>query len=425
MHAVTLFLLSITTGLLDDMTLSGTIRNEDGAAISGAKIDIYTAKPKVGVATICPSCYSDCEKSTTTDANGRFSIGGLDPSLLFRVLVLAPGHRSHLTDSMDPQFDDVDVKLEAYPKDLPDDRMLTGRVVDPDGKPVVGAVVYPLGAKSSERHLWGRLPDVDEASVTDVDGRFVITTREPKLGLDLRAYAPGFAVYSSRHFVMNGQEHEIQLQLGASVLGKLVYEGQPVGNRAVGMVQRNRSFQSFAGERVVGTDRDGNFEFTDLQPNEDYVLYTLCETNQELAKQDPPVQSLPVLKTHLLKTAFPGRSTEVGTLELVPGVSISGRIELPSGVERPAEVTVRLNRDPARDTCVATVGEDGEFHFHSLPAEIYSVIVTAPGFEIDAGRSAFQVTGPTQFGMRLRGDGRASMDITIPLQPVTTSESAD
>lgn len=130
MYASILFALGVVAVTFDGSTLTGKIQDENGMPIAGAIVDIYTAKPRVGAAITCPSCYRDCAKSTLTDAQGQFLIGELDEGLLFRVLVMAPGRRSRLTDWIDPQTSELDVRLEPVPIGLPATQILTGIILD-------------------------------------------------------------------------------------------------------------------------------------------------------------------------------------------------------------------------------------------------------------------------------------------------------
>jgi hypothetical protein len=420
-----MFLLLMFATILSEVgsggaTLTGIVRDEDGSTLADAKVHIYTAKPRVGPATTCPSCYRDCAKSTTTDAEGHFSIEQLDTGLLFRVLVMAPDRRSHLTDFTDPTANKIDVKLKHLPTDLPHDQMVAGRILNDQGQPLAGAVVSPTGAKTADRSWWGQTPGVDQASITDAQGRFVITSRDPKLGLYLRVSAPGHACVTSHFVDFDGSEHEIQMQSGAVVFGKLMFEGQPIKNRSVGIVQRNRSAGEFAGERVLATDHTGSFQFTDLQPSQSYVLYTLCEPNStgnENASVNDLVNHIrPVLKTRSLVTADAGGVTQLGELELEPGLTFSGQVIFPDDSKPPGEVSVRLSRNPAWDWCEAVLTEDGEFTFYGLPAEVYSVSVKAAGFEIDAGQLRYQTIGPSEFGIRLPSQGHTTIQVSIPMK---------
>ena len=74
--------------------LTGKVVFDDGAAVTNATVFIYTAGPKEGSAVVCPSCYADCGKKAKTDAQGAFKIASLNPTLRFRLLVLAPGCES-------------------------------------------------------------------------------------------------------------------------------------------------------------------------------------------------------------------------------------------------------------------------------------------------------------------------------------------
>lgn len=384
-------------------TLTGRVFDEAGAPIAGAVVDLYTARPRIGLPTTCPSCYRDCAKSAKTDAHGQFSIGGLDPILQFRVLVMAADRRAVLTKLVDPAEGELEVTLERMPTNVRDDRLLRGKVIDEKGKPLAGAIVWPAGAKTTEKRWWGALPGVDEASVTDGEGRFVITSLEPKLGLDIAASAPGYADFPAQLFDLNGREIEIRMRRGASVTGRLTYQGQSLRSRAIGIVQRDRSVGHFLGETTQATDGEGGFAFVDLQPNEPYVLYSLCNEKADL----------PVLKTLPLTTAGENETTSLGELSLLPGLTLAGCIELPAGVAMPADAKLHLSRDPAWDWCEIALAGDGAFEVRGLPPEVYSVSIIAPGFELDTSRLRFQATGESAFGLRLRADRR---DVTVPMK---------
>jgi hypothetical protein len=191
------------------------------------------------------------------------------------------------------------------------------------------------------------------------------------------------------------------------VAGRLTYEGKPVKRRAVGIVQRDRSAGHFVGETTLATDDEGGFLFANLQPNERYVLYSLCDASQDL----------PVLKTRSMETGSDGDATQLGELPLMPALTLAGRVAFPVGAKVPPGAKLRVSRDPAWDWCEASLSDDGEFTIRSLPSEVYSVSVIAPGFEIDSARVQYQVTGASEFGLRLRGDGKTRLVIvTVPMK---------
>ncbi|HEX5445288.1 MAG TPA: carboxypeptidase-like regulatory domain-containing protein [Pirellulales bacterium] len=407
MPTIALLLLSAVAAAPAPGTLVGRVTDEAGAPIAGAVVDLYTARPRIGLPTTCPSCYRDCAKSTQTDADGRFSIDRLDPILMFRVLVMAAERRAVVTKLVDPAAAELEVELEPVPSGLPDERMLRGKVVDEQGQPLAGALLWPTGAKTRERRWWGALPGVDEAAVADAEGRFVITSQEPKLALDVQASAPGYATSPAKLFDLDGSEHEIRLRRGASVSGRLKYQGKPAAQRAIGIVQRDRSAGRFLGETTLATDGEGGFMFVDLQPNERYVLYSLCDGQHDA----------PVLKTVSVQTDGESEVTQLGELSLVEGLTLSGHVELPAGARLPEGAKVRASRDPAWDWCETPLDDQGAFTLRGLPAEVYSVSVIVPGFAIDSSRLRYQSTGESEFGLRLRGKGDSRLVyVAVPLK---------
>uniref|UniRef100_UPI003567C36D carboxypeptidase-like regulatory domain-containing protein n=1 Tax=Stieleria sp. TaxID=2795976 RepID=UPI003567C36D len=81
--------------------LSGRVVDSEEAPVAGAIVVVSTAKPRVGPATTCPSCYRDCTKRTTTDLNGRFSISDLSDSLLFSLAAGGAGYQGQVSEHFD------------------------------------------------------------------------------------------------------------------------------------------------------------------------------------------------------------------------------------------------------------------------------------------------------------------------------------
>jgi hypothetical protein len=86
----------------DRPSLRGTVTAADGEPLANALVIIYTAKPRVGTSATCPSCYTDCAKSATTNERGELEIRSLDPSLLFRVGGLAADSEARFVADVDP-----------------------------------------------------------------------------------------------------------------------------------------------------------------------------------------------------------------------------------------------------------------------------------------------------------------------------------
>ena len=165
----------------DDLTnsparpdLTGQVLAKDGAPLPvAATVFIATAGPKVGTSPFCPSCYADCQKSAKTDAAGNFEIKSLDPQLRFQILAVAKGFKPEYAEHVDPANGPLTMKLEPIEMAAaPPGNCLHGRVVDEQGKPVVGAVVEAHGIRTKNGGgRWGSLPGVDPLAVADVTMR--------------------------------------------------------------------------------------------------------------------------------------------------------------------------------------------------------------------------------------------------------------
>src|SRR5215475_12393599 len=107
--------------------LTGTVKDSEGNPLDHASVFIYTAGPKEGTGILCPSCYADCRKHTTTGSDGQFKIESLDPTLLFRILVVAKGKEPKFMPKVDPANKPLDVALKPARDGLKADQQMKGR----------------------------------------------------------------------------------------------------------------------------------------------------------------------------------------------------------------------------------------------------------------------------------------------------------
>src|SRR5262249_47379839 len=129
--------------------LAGTVTDAGGQPLPGATVYVYTAGPRQGTSAFCPSCYVDCGKRQTTDAHGRFRLPALDRSLIFRILTVREGFEPVFTPKADPLQGEIKVALSKRDLTREDpQRRVIGRVLDPEGRPVVGATVEPAGYRT-------------------------------------------------------------------------------------------------------------------------------------------------------------------------------------------------------------------------------------------------------------------------------------
>jgi len=386
--------------------LSGSVTDAAGKPVAQATVLVYTAKPRLGLGVLCPGCYLDCGKKATTDAGGKFLIPNLDPGLIFRILVVAEGLQPKFAADVDPTGGPLAVKLQTMPQDLSGRAVLRGRVLDPAGKPIVGAAVSPFGCKTADKQWLGRMPGVDPASVANLRGEFLITGNLGDLGYDLQVEARGFAKRNIDLLPTGEMVHEIRLGEGATVKGRILKDGKPVAAVAVGLAQCDRSAGHFLGPNRIATDGEGRYTFVNIHPNDDYFVYTAMSdapgpgTVRRTVAQDGR-GTLPVQR---ITVGGDGTTKDVGDGSLVPAHRVSGRLVLAGGKPVPASTRLLLSREEAWDTQSAVAAADGSFAFAGVPEEAVRLYVRIPGYRLDSKRIRFQQVGPGAIAIFIDAD---------------------
>jgi hypothetical protein len=179
--------------------ITGVVIDQDGRPVAGAKVTIYFAYRQWGAIS------GRDEHKVQTDAQGRFVLRSVprtsyegDPCKL-SVVVYKDGYAGVDTDTFAFKPGD-DGNQAVEPIRLHPGLSLSGRVIDPEGRPVVGAQIRTAGswAQSANTHRSGP------------DGRFTI----PNLG---RGVVPaGFTfgkLDASGSYVVNGKAEPVTVQL--------------------------------------------------------------------------------------------------------------------------------------------------------------------------------------------------------------------
>ncbi len=381
--ALALLLAFATVGAASDLT--GRVVDASGKAVAGAHVYVYQAFPRIGVSAFCPSCYRDCGTHEPVDAKGAFLLQKLDPSLLFDVLAVANGYDSAITRRVDPLRGPITIELR--PRSIADaDRLITGVVVDPEGKAVVGAVVEPsgyhttrLGSDGIRRPSvgFGNLPGLEQLSITDAKGEFALRIPETTGKLDVRATARSFAPHIDRELAP-GERRRIVLTEGATVTGLVLKDGKPAAGVPVAFVQRSRRSSDFLGRVEIGTNEDGRFVMTNLGTNESYVVHVPMESVRHGA-------AMPVV----LYTGPNQSSTDLGALTIAPGRRVRGRISVPEGATIPPDTRVLLISELSNDARIVELNHDRTFVFDSVPRGDVSISMQIPGLELSPRSERF------------------------------------
>ncbi len=382
--------------------LTGIVSDAAGAALPEATVFIFTAGPRVGTSTFCPSCYPDCRKNATTDKDGKFKIEALDPNLLFRLLVVGADHKPKFVTKVDPFKEPVRVALDDLDREKYGPKQtLSGRVVGPDGASVFGAAINFELFMGEEANCGGQCEGVDLVAVSDREGRFLITSQKKFDWMTVSVEARGFARRKFFKFAST-KTHELNLTEGATVTGRIVKDGRPLQGVAAGLVSVDRS-DNFTGNFEVATDESGRFIFPNVPPYQHYFVHGLMDSLKELG----------CVAVKGLRVTSNGSTKDTGDLAVVPGLRLTGRIVLSDRRTIPQKTRVHIGRQDAWDSLGVELDAEGRFDVKGLPAESFGISLRVPGYTMSLKNKSID---------RLNGDclvGRIDQDtdVLILLEP--------
>jgi hypothetical protein len=276
-------------------------------------------------------------------------------------------------------------------------------VIDPFGNPAVGALVTPFGCKTADRRWWGKMDGVDPLVVTNERGEFAVVCDEPVIGLDLQVEARAAARKNFELVESGNENHRLQLELGATVKGRVLDQGHPVPGISIGICQANRRAGTFLGAYDVGTDEEGRFNLSNLPADGELFVYGLMKSMKD-------GQALPAKKITPKKDG----TTDVGDLSLVPGHTLSGRIALSDGKQLPRRTRVLIGREEAWDSGTVEAAEDGAFSISGVAPEVVTVTARVQGYRLSAKNRSFEPLNGFSLKGLVSGDVE---DLTILYEP--------
>jgi len=354
--------------------LRGRVVNGEEKPVADSTVFIYSGGPRAGASMFCPTCYPDCRKHTQTDANGEFQIESLDPTLVFRLLVVNKEYKPQFVAKTDPFKGPVQIALERRKNEFPEHQALRGRILAPDGSPIKRAVVNFDFFGGREANCGGQCDGVDLVAVADDEGRFTIGAEKQFDWMTVKVETPGFA---RRTFFQLSSEkvHDLKMTEGAIVSGRVVKDGKPVAGVAVGLVSVDRS-ENFTGNYDTFSDAEGQFHFFNVPPYHMYYAYSLMD--RSLGEYVAPATKV--------RVTADGTHKEIGDLPMLKGSTLKGKIRLSDGKPLPADVLVSLGRNGPWDSKSIAVAADGTFETRGVPVEAYSLSVHVPGYMV-SGRN--------------------------------------
>ena len=382
--------------------LVGRVEDADGSPVAKASVFIYTAGPKKGTSTFCPSCYADCRKQTRTGADGRFKIESLDPTLLFRLLVVAPGHESTFATIVDPARGEQEIVLNPLSDaDLTSNRRIKGVVVGEDGKPVPEAVISPEGVGLGQSTQWGGSDSyVEPLAVADEQGRFTLYCKSPRVDL-VHATANGRGVAKQWVSLKPGGDYLIRMREGVKVTGTIVQDGQPLRDVTLAYVTTDRTCGKYFNGEDTASDSNGHFQMWNVPPEREFYIYSKMDA----------LHGSGTLPNTKFTTGASGATQDLGKLPVQPVFKVAGRIVLADGKSIPAGTRLLLGREKTMDVLQVTLGADGAFEFTGVPKGSISMSLRIKGYQLSKRNPSFDRLGGQILG-RVAGDVQA-LDILM------------
>lgn len=367
----------------DRATVSGKVTDAAGKPLEHATVLIYHAGVKKGYSTFCPSCYTDCGKRAVTDANGAFAIHGLSRDLWFELLVVRSEYTPAFVQKVDPVQGPAATAALAV-RGLLDDpaRVVRGRVVDPHGDPMRGAVVTPFAIQVGDTSMYGNPPGLDPVAATNDNGEFEIAYSKAAtrmaLTVEARGLAPKFIILPT-----GTERNTVTVSDGAVVRGRVVGNGKPVAGVEVGLSPKDPWFGegnleilgSTYSEMRIGTRDDGTFAFANVPAPEQWNLFGKMESIAPLGATEPVA----------VATATDGQEVNVGDIQIKHSYRLRGKVTLGDGKPMADGMRIYISSDRARDSQSVLLAADGSFEFSGLAAGKYTLWTGVKGYDVPKG----------------------------------------
>lgn len=416
-------------------TFHGVVLTTNNVPITNATVTIK--KVLAGRGAVYVSDAPDCNRQATTQPDGSFAFEGLAEDAKFVGVVTAPGYELQGFCTA-PWWNSPKAGLEGFaccylgasrplkiqmlPAPAGDNPQQTvrGRIVDSDGKPIVGAkVLVHMLHTESNWHSGGGM------AFTDRQGEFSFRPTEDIIACDFTIEADGCVSRSFSEVPPGPVTNTYELSKGTRLTGRLLKDGLPVPDAGIGIY--GVKDKGFLNNFPTVTDGNGQFTFSGLPAHEDFYLFGIMRSLRELG----------ALPRRHIKTGDNGTSIELGDLSLAKSYTISGRVQMANGKPTPVaafslartELTPPTDHKPTKqeelnrwfngleqsfDNWRADPGPDGKFEFTGVPGETVSIFLMLKPFDMLSPRNV----SSDGKGFRLLGMVVSNKtDLIIELEP--------
>lgn len=360
-------------------------------------------------------------QAATSDEDGYFTVSSLDDGMY----TLLARHAGFATETEDDVIVAKDRGADMITIVLGDGASISGRVLGPDGKPIVGAQVMAVagGRRMSMMRSLQR-----EMTITDAQGRYTIDTlrmgEQYRFGVVAKGFPPTYDVAETR--VEKTQERDFNLVAGGNLKGVVTDEasGKPVEGARVAVYVGEMGWGgrpspgAKASSDVRITDKEGQFSFEAITPGpvSAAVVQKPGYVSASFSRWPPPGNSWPAVEA--------GSTTEV-TCQLKRGGVVRGVVKTKEGGEpiAGAEVTIMGTGWAAMGsmwigTPSAMTAADGSYELVGVNPGKYSLLAVAEGFSPPGGGEGVAV----EIG---EGGGEVTRDLELLSSGIVTGVVVD
>ncbi|RMF74465.1 MAG: hypothetical protein D6738_06355 [Acidobacteria bacterium] len=244
-------------------TLAGVVLDETGAPVDGAEVRVL--EPERGPRRGAMRLFGGGERTppdAVTGPDGWFTVADLAPGRPVDVEVTRRGYvDASLPRVGIPRPEPLEIRLVAA-------STVSGRVLDPEGRPVADATVMLERRRAVMRGGFSAVIQMAEDTRTDQDGAFRFEGVEPGK-IQLSAQATDFRSATREFTVTEGEDLEdvvLPLEPAATVTGHVTRpDGSPAIGVWVGPVAGGETVRGPA-RTAAPTDGDGAFVLSGLEP---------------------------------------------------------------------------------------------------------------------------------------------------------------
>jgi RNA polymerase sigma-70 factor (ECF subfamily) len=241
-----------------------------------------------------------------------------------------------------------------------------GRVIGPDGKPVMGAHVVP------------RLVELRQEEIrTDANGVFEFTADRISYEMDngihnfhIKVEAANLAPKYFKVDVTGPIDVTLKLGVGVTITGRVMKDGKPVPGLSVGLQQLDLGWKHALGFPETKTDADGRFRFERGFPDDDLCFSVKLGELSDAGAVTPK----------FFKSKGDGTTQDLGDFEVKPGRRLAGRVVFSDGKPIPPGMTICAAGKDTHGRLESKVDGEGRFGFVGLPdAEVWIFAESAQG----------------------------------------------